>query len=66
MPVYVAKDYDGYVESVVLAHEWTEQNLKDHPTEVLPSPILKTRLKTVHPCDISSRTGSMDLLVVER
>ena len=63
MPVYVSKDYEGKVESVVLAksrelavaywqgqriyshsvEELTADDLKNHPTGVLP--ILKTKDK---------------------
>ena len=84
MPIYIAKNYDGFVESVVLARSYelaqafwqgqeiyphsvdtrTEQDLKEHPTGVLP--IVKTKLKTVRPYDISTRTGLMDLLVVDK
>ncbi len=85
MPIYVAKNYDGYVVSVVLAKNYElanafwqgqeiyphsvdirieEKDLKDHPTGVLP--IVRTREKVVRPYDISSRTGSMTLIVVDK
>lgn len=84
MPIYIAKDYDGFVESVVLARSYelaqafwqgqkvyphsvdikNESDLKDHPTGVLP--IVKTKKKVIRPYEISTRTGYIELLVIEK
>jgi hypothetical protein len=84
MPIYIAKKYDGIVESVVLAKSYelanaywqgmgilphsidtrNENDLKDHPTGVLP--IVTAKEKVIRSYDISSRTGEMRLMVVEK
>lgn len=82
MPIFVAKNFDGFVESVVLARSYhlahafwqglgiiphstetrTEEDLKDHPTGVLP--IVKTEKKQIRPSDISIRSGYREFLVI--
>ena len=84
MPIFIAKDYDGFIESVVLARSYElanaywqglgiyphstdtriEQDLKEHPTGVLP--IVKTKKKVIRPSDISSRMGYTELLVIDK
>jgi len=84
MPIFVAKNCDGFVESVVLARSYElaqafwqglgiyphsvdtriEQDLKEHPTGVLP--IVKTKKKVIRPSDISSRMGYTEILVMEK
>lgn len=84
MPIFIANNHDGYIESVVLAKTYElaqafwqglgiyphsidvkrEEDLKDHITGVLP--IVKTKRKIIRPYDISSRTGQMELLVIDK
>lgn len=83
MPVFVAKNNEGYVESVVMARTlelanayWQSQEILPHGVEVVDErdltdrpviPILKAeKIKIIHSHSIPPRTGTMELLVIEK